>query len=257
MTSRSVCLLAGIILLLGVAGAAAAPINYGDFDGTTVMYLDVTETAHSVDDTPPLYGAPGIFGNTLDFNPVGFSASSSDGGVDITDGNLAMRIHAHAGSYIEKLMFSEGGDFTMAGFGTDATVVDVTANFFIDVYEVDGLAIDVVSTNVSMTFSPNVEGTFRLETDGGGGPLFTGVWSGSLMLDVDALLDSAGIEYAFGATKAAINLDNTLVAVSEDGTQSLIAKKDFKGFSITVVPEPSTLLLGLLGAVGLLRMRRR
>ena len=45
--------------------AFAAPIQYGNFSGTSVMYIDVTETANSLGDDEPLYGPPSIAGNQL------------------------------------------------------------------------------------------------------------------------------------------------------------------------------------------------
>jgi uncharacterized protein (TIGR03382 family) len=50
-------------------------------------------------------------------------------------------------------------------------------------------------------------------------------------------------------------LNNTLVAVSEAGTSSTIAKKDFSGITITI-PEPITLAWAALGVVALARRPR-
>ena len=49
---------------LGLANVEAAPITYGDFAGSTVMYLDVTENTNS-GDTLPLFGAPTVAGDVL------------------------------------------------------------------------------------------------------------------------------------------------------------------------------------------------
>ena len=49
-----------------------AAINYGSFMGTDVTYVDVTES--SATDPVPLFGAPSVSGNSIDFNPVGFDA---------------------------------------------------------------------------------------------------------------------------------------------------------------------------------------
>ena len=62
----------------------AAPINYGDFDADTVIYLQVTEDANSPGDSPPLFGAPVVSGNSIDFNPVGFSAAAAEWTVGAT-----------------------------------------------------------------------------------------------------------------------------------------------------------------------------
>jgi len=251
----SLALLAGALLFVGQA--VAAPINYGDFAGTTVTYTQVTEDANSAGDAPPLFGPPTVSGDSLDFDPVGFSAAAAGaGGVDITDGNLRFGIMANAGSGISQVVLSEAGDTTMAGFGTDATFTAVIARGVISILAVDGVGINTISEPFSLTFSPS-GGTFGLATDGGGGPLFAAGWTGTETIDVSAILTSKNVPYNVGATKVSINLDNTLVALSELGTESLIAKKDFGGLSITVIPEPSTMLLLGLAVVGLVVGRRK
>lgn len=248
--------LAGLLFI--AAGAQAASINYGDFDGSTVMYAQVTETPSP--GTNALYGAPTISGNTLDFDPSGFAATSSGGGApSITDGQLQFDIYAHSGAVVQNLQFAEGGDFTLSGIGTDATFVDVSANFFVDIYEVDGVAIDEVSYSLAMTFSPNADGTFQLVTDGGGGPVYNGIWDGSVDIDLLGILDDNSIGYLFGVTKLSVSLDNTLVAGSEANTSSEIRKKEFEGFSITAegIPEPSSILLMGTSVFGLLIIKRR
>jgi hypothetical protein len=85
--------LSGILFLLVAVAltsqAPAASINYGNFSAISVDFLDVTEAANSIGDSAPLFGAPTVAGDSLDFDPVGFSASATGAsGVDITDGNL-------------------------------------------------------------------------------------------------------------------------------------------------------------------------
>ncbi|MGD9635362.1 MAG: PEP-CTERM sorting domain-containing protein [Pirellulales bacterium] len=252
----SLALAAGAFLY--ASQAFAAPINYGDFAGATVTYTQVTEDANSAGDAPPLFGPPTVSGDSLDFDPVGFSASATGaGGVDITDGNLRFGIVAKPGGAINQVMLNEAGDTTLAGFGTDATFTAVTARGVISITGVDGAGINVVSTPFSMTFSPS-GGTYGLGTDGGGGPLYAADWSGGIAIDVDAILTSKNIPFNLGATKVSINLDNTLIALSQNGTFSLIAKKDFGGLSVTVnIPEPSTVLMLGLASIGLVIARRK
>lgn len=251
----SLALLAGAFLFAGQA--FAAPINYGDFAGATVTYTQVTEAANSAGDAPPLFGPPTVSGDSLDFDPVGFSASATGAaGVDITDGNLRFGIVANPGNGISQVVLSEAGDTTLAGFGTDATFTAVTARGVISITEVDGVGINVISKQFSLTFNPS-GGTFGLLTDGGGGPLYSADWSGSETINVTNILIAENVPYNLGATKVSINLDNTLVALSQNGTFSLIAKKDFGGLSVTVIPEPATLLMLSLAVVGLVVARRK
>lgn len=248
-------------LLLGISAfchpVLGAPINYGTFMGSTVTYVDVTEDSNS-GDSLPLFGAPTVSGDTLDFNPVGFSASASGAaGNDITDGNLSFMVVAKPGKAINLLSLNEGGDTTLAGFGTNATFTKVTGTGVLNINAVDGVGIGAVSVPFSMTFTPS-GGDYGLVTDFGGGPGGTIAWSGGTSFNLNSILTANSIPFVGGATKISINLDNTLTALSQAGTFSLIAKKDFGGLSITVnVPEPTTLLLASLAISGLFVSRRR
>lgn len=244
-------------VLVAALPVGAATISYGNVAGSTVVYQNVTESSGT--DAPPLFGAPSIFGDTLDFNPIGFTASSSGGGApDITDGQLNFTIKANSGYIIPFVNFSERGDFTLAGTGTALTYASVSATVFIDILEVDGVTITPLSLSASLVFSPVAGGGFTLP--GFPGPGST-LWTGSLMWDVNASLTAANIPFLYGATKIDFALDNTLVAASEAGSSAFIAKKDFKGLGITVfnpnVPEPSVLAITLCGGLLVFRRFRR
>lgn len=229
----------------------ATPINYGDFDGATVMYLDVTEDASS-GDTLPLFGAPTISGDALDFSPVGFSASAAGaGGSDVTAGDLSFMIQAKALKGITNLRLSEAGDTGLGGFGTDLTNTKVTADITIEIQNTNLGPVNV-NALTSMLFSPS-SGDFGLGTDGGGGPSFSSNWSGSALIDFGALLAANG-HAGETATKVSINIDNTLLAESENGTTATISKKDLDSSAITIevnIPEPTT---GVLALISILAM---
>lgn len=254
---RSTFVIAGLVALISFQASQAAPINYGDFMGNTVTYVGVTEDSNSGDPVP-LFGQPQVFGDTLDFNPNGFSASATGaGGNDITDGNLTFMVVAKPGKVINSLNLAEAGDTTLSGFGTDATRTAVTGTGVLNINEVDGIGINAPQIPFAMSFSPS-GGTYELFTDFGGGPGGTVFWSGGVLLNINGILSANNIPYVVGATKISVNLDNTLSALSEAGTFTLIAKKDFGGLSVTVnVPEPTVALLGGLGALGLACVRRR
>src|SRR5688500_6971597 len=85
-------LLAACLLLVFISQpSVGAQINYGSHMGTHVTYVNVTEDSGE-DEPLPLFGAPTVTGNSIDFNPVGFDAASSDGGSDITDSNLVFMV---------------------------------------------------------------------------------------------------------------------------------------------------------------------
>jgi hypothetical protein len=267
--------------------SVGAQINYGTFAGSNVIYVDVTEDSGE-DEALPLFGEPTVTENSIDFNPVGFDASSMDGGSDITDSNLVFMVTAKSGARLQSLTFSEAGDTTLAGnvpMGSMNTASSVTATGVLDIQEVDvdgdaifdPVGINHISVPFSLTFTPS-GGTYFLGTDGSGGPIFHTPWTGSATLDIDAILIANGImvppgvnDPEGGATKISIDLDNTLTAVSADGTSSHIAKKDFGGISIRtnvriepggdpsepIIPEPASLVLAGLGFLGLFQGRRR
>ena len=242
-----------LIFLSGSSNAQL--VGYGDFMGDAVWFRTVQEDSGT--DPTPLYGAPTVFGNSLDFDPVSFNAfASGGGGIDLTDGTLAMKIEAKPDVGISHLLYNEAGDFTLLGFGGDNTLASVRAAFFVNILEVDGVGITPVNLNFSMDMSPD-GGIYRL-AEQGGGPLQQGNWTGALTVDINGALADAGIPFDLGATLVSVTLDNTLTALSEDGTSAFIAKKDFGGTSITVVvPEPGSLLLMAFGLVGLALVRRR
>jgi hypothetical protein len=245
------------------APAIAAPINYGDFTGTTVMYLQVTEAALTTGDTEPLFGAPNggnaILGSdTLDFNPTAFSANASGAdGNDKTDGQLTMMIRALDGNIIDQLLFQEAGDFDLTGLGIENDAfASVKASFFIDIIEVDGVGINQINlAPIQMVFTPS-NGDWTLLGDGGP-PQVAGTWTGSTLIDITQALVDADEPFVNGATKVNVSLNNRLTALSATGTDAFIAKKDADGLTITVTPEPGGGLLLALGLAALAARHRR
>ena len=274
---------AGVVLVLAFALAlaarpsSAAQVNYGTHAGTHVCYVNVTEDS-GVDEPLPIFGAPTVTGNSMDFNPIGYDASSTNGGSDTTDSNLVFMVTAKSGSRISKLTLNETGDTTLGGNVTPGSMGTASAVFgsgVLDIHEVDFQGINHISVPFSFTFNPS-GGTYFLGTDGGGGPLFNTLWTGSVTLDIDAILIANGFTIPQGpadpdggATKISIDLDNTLQAVSQVNTSSTIGKKDFGAVVIrsnvptepggdVEVPEPATSgLLALAASAALLRRRRQ
>lgn len=267
-----IALTLGAILLLALLAqpSLAATINYGDHMGTTVTYEDVTESSGT--DNVPLFGAPIVTGDSIDFNPVGFDAASSGGGADITDGQLSFMVTAKPGpNGMTAISFNEAGITQLAGnvaIGDLGTATLVRAAGVIDIHEVDFVGVNNISVPFFLTFNPS-NGDYFLGApgDGNGGPFYFTQWSGGVSINLLQALFDAGVPRIFGVTKLSVNLDNVLAATSQAGTSSLISKKDFGGLTITVqvpgggggpdIPEPATFVLTALGIMGLAIGRRR
>ena len=126
------------------------------FSAATVDYLDVEEqtllSTSGLGDG--LFGAPTIAGDSLDFDPIGFAASSTGGGPsDILDVQLKFMIQAKDGNVINSILLTEAGDTTLDnGFSSDNALTRVTANIFIDILEVDGVGINPINVQGDMVF---------------------------------------------------------------------------------------------------------
>jgi hypothetical protein len=240
--------------------AFAAPILYGNHAGTHFTYTNVSED--STTDTPPLFGPPIVTGDSIDFNPLGFDASTTNGGSDPTVGNLVFSVEAHLGSRIESIILNEVGDISLAGNvapGSMGTAAAVFASGTLDIHEVDFAGINHISVPFSFTFSPS-GGTFFLGTDGGGGPLYNTNWSGSVTIPIDAILIANGIT-GNGATKVSLDIVNTLETVSEPLTSATITKTDFGAVATRTevrndIPEPTSATLLIVAVAPLLGRRR-
>jgi hypothetical protein len=243
-----------------------------------VTYVNVTEDT-GADEPLPLFGAPTVTGNSIDFNPIGFdAATSAAGGSDTTHSNLVFSVNAKSGSRISAIAFGEAGNTTLAGSAKkkkdNPAASAVFADGVLDIHEVDFQGINHISVPFSLAFSPS-GGTWFLGADGGGSPIFHTAWTGSATLDIDAILIANGFMLApgsvdpnSGATRISIDLDNTLQAFSEQGASATIAKTDFSGFVLrsnvptepggeVENPEPSSCVLVGLAMVAFSMRRAR
>ncbi len=222
---------AGVLLALAASATQGASINYGNFNSNPpgTMFLGVTESSGT--DAVPLYGPPTFVGTELGFSPSpAFSANANGGTVDVTDGQLNYTIMSSAISMVNA---SESGVYTLSGLGTPATSVLAALSLRATVTQINGVNVTPILLTPSAAAT-----TFNLVANPGA----NAPWGLSTSVNVAAQLAGLGYGPGQNATKVDVVIDNQLVSISEIGSTASITKTRFG------IPEPSTLVLGALGA---------
>jgi hypothetical protein len=226
---KPIALRAALAAFLLPAVPALATVNHGDFLGTSVDFIAVSETTLSVGDAEPLWGAPALAGSgdQLVFFPPAFISQCTLGGSDVTQSELTTNITAHSGGSIETIMLAENGDVTLTSFppfGTAATNASAALSGTVTVTETTSGPITPVVIPFTGTFTP--AGSFALPIDFG-----TKLWSGSISIDVASAVP--------GATVAVLTLDNNLAANCGPGNSGAkIQKKVVSGPSVAILVNP-------------------
>ena len=109
-------------VLVAVTSAHADFIQYGDFEGDNVSYIDVTENSI----TPgALYGQPDIVGDALEFPGTGFISQSEDGATSLLDGRLSLIVESNNGQEFSSITIEEFGAYLT--FGDSVAFVNAVA----------------------------------------------------------------------------------------------------------------------------------
>jgi hypothetical protein len=252
MMSTRIFGLVGLVAVVGLTAAlpvATADVHYGDFGGSNVDFLMVQETVSTAGDVEPLFGAPQLNGDGLQFRPS-FSADSAtnSSGIDATGGKVWFQVDAKPGWALEQIEISEDGTYSLFSISDppDATVA-VSAFAFVRILETDqwtGIGPD--NGNEMLDFGPDGN-IFQLTAT----PFEVGSWSGSYSVNLADIVQGTAYE-GQAIKRIEFALDNMLLASSTSGSANI--SKTSTGVQLDVVtapiPEPTTGMLGLMG-VGL------
>ncbi len=215
-----------VSIFVAVSPAAFAQVNYGDYSGTGVNFLDVTETTQTPADPAALWDAPTLvgLGDTLLFFPAAFVSVCAEGNSEITTSQLTTTITAQGGNTLGTIELTENGDVALMKFppfGDPTTNASVNISGFLTVTEDTGGVIVPVVIPFAGTFLPT--DTFSLPGDFG-----VSTWTGSVTVDVAAQVQNA--------TKVDLFFENSLASnCGADNTGGRIQKKVVQ---ITVGPAP-------------------
>jgi hypothetical protein len=268
-------LLLGVALLLVTAGISRAQaLNpYGNLIGPNVSYLGVSET-----DTPgptayfaPVITPPGS--NLLTFGATQFTTNVPAGpGIDKKDARLSVsqiQVTTPGFSIGSLLQITEGGRWAVQGvLNTAGALAQIVAQP-ITITQLNGSLAAAISVNPTVQFSFTPDNGAALVTNNSGGAsgsikfltagddlLFgdSGAWSASITYDLASALALSGHANDHITQLAGLSLDNALTSSAIAGGSAFMDKKN-----LTVnlnlqnpVPEPSTIVLGLLGGFGML-----
>lgn len=272
-------LIGSLILLSLYQTAWATSFPYGDFIGSNVKYYSVTETPTKVPQPSgfpyPLFGIPTIFGDTLEFLPSDFNATSTGGSFPFTDSQLSMNILTTNPSHpMTSLLIQENGSYSLVGGGASTQAIASINVVLAKILEVNGAPIPsgpisvpatIVYTNLGSAASSVVANELIMNNSILQPPPINQNWTATAYFDFDAALAANQI---FGhATTIKLSLDNCLTATSEvvpinNPSTAHIDKKDFSiQVNVDPAPEPGALVLVFLGGLGLItfgsRSRRR
>ncbi len=264
---RAVLACAAMLAMASLAFATPVTNTFGPIAGTSISYSGSETDTQSPDPPSPtwLFGTPVISGsNNLHFTsdatqtpkPIQF-AVITPGGEQLQDGKLAIDATTLGNSSIALMSITEGGDYLISN-GTAAS----TAAAILNITSATATVHVGPGNDVQVPLLPFITEAFS-HTAGSGpatiqptaivfsgaGPLVTGTWQGTASFNISAAVAAAGLG-GNHVTKVEFTLDDILLGNAEPGALVEITKKDFL-IGANPVPEPCTILLGVLGGLGM------
>lgn len=272
------------VAVLALASAARATIfnSFGTIAGTNATFTGgERDTWAPVDPVPPsatwLFGTPVISGsgNNLSFTPnpaltpkpLAFSVSSP-GNEQFEDGALSVTITpTNPAGNIALMSITEGGGYFLQNAGPSSSVTSALNILGLVITEIDNGATALPLGGILVPYAEsfaNVSGNGNFTIlptgivyTGNNTPVQTGIWSGNANFNVAAAL-TAAIGPGHRATELELALDNVLSTTSIPGATVAIDKKSFViATSQNPVPEPASIVMGVLGGLGLVTVGYR
>ncbi len=253
----SLCLVALLAFSFTQSTTSAGTFHWGDFAGTDVQFLNVTENnAEPVSLFAPMPGVGGPFaiGNSLHLDPQNFSSLSSNNSANLLDSTLSTIIMSGPGSWLNSIHINELGDYSLGGLIGGQANAGVGAAFFWKILEIDNAPVNLPTQATNMIFSTGAGangGQYSRPADDG----ITVIWNGVSNIDLGGYLNSLNL--AGNVTKVSLRFENTLQTSADDVSDAFIKKKSIDIHVDTMVPEPTTALLLGLGIALVPCYRRR
>jgi hypothetical protein len=239
--------------------------------GPNVSYTGGEIDVQSPDPIAPtawFFGTPVISGlNDLNFTsdisstpkPINFRVITP-GFERLEDGTLAVNVATTnpLGS-IALMSIVEGGDYLIqnaTAASTAAAVLNITS---VKITSINGLAVNTISlvpAEIAESFShPSGVGPAIINSNSilfsGAGPLVTGTWQADASFNLTAALNRTG-HNGQRVTGLQIVLDDIISGTAEANALVEITKKDFLlSVSSNPVPEPASIVMGVLGSLSL------
>ena len=249
-------------LTLGIAALSTALLlTSSNVEAGLVEFINISQSGQGPGDPPNPYGIPTILGDSLEFRgPAAFAATSFDGNFDIqdsfTDGFVSFSVEADDDTWITGFSLRERGGRTLLELpfpGTDTTRVRVIALGSISVTELDH-GNTALTPDAALPIGIGFDVTWDLINNPG-----ASLWSAFDAKNIENILTQRGVTFDHGATALDFFMNNQLLAISEEGTFAFIDKKriDFDVSTEMLIPEPATIVLALMGIIGVFDSRQR